>query len=171
MSTASWSQDVALTSSAPLGMGRSKQEIDMRAYRTIVMALGMAGLAACGGSKEPAAEQETTQAASEAAAPAEPAAAVPPQAFMQCVACHSPKAGVNGVGPSLFGVVGRKAASLPGYAYSDALKAWGKTLTPEELDKWLTAPMQDVPGTKMVFPGMPDAAKRKEVIGYLATLK
>lgn len=138
----------------------------MRAYRTIVMALGMAGLAACGGSKEPAAEQEATQ----AAAPAEPAAA-PPQAFMQCVACHSPKAGVNGVGPSLFGVVGRKAGTLPGYAYSEALKTWGKTLTPEELDKWLTAPMTDVPGTKMVFPGMPDAAKRKEVIDYLATLK
>lgn len=139
----------------------------MRAYRTIVMALGMAGLAACGGSKEPAAEQEATQ----AAAPAEPAATAPPQAFMQCVACHSPKAGVNGVGPSLFGVVGRKAGTLPGYAYSEALKTWGKTLTPEELDKWLTAPMQDVPGTKMVFPGMPDAAKRKEVIDYLATLK
>ncbi|MGN6356887.1 MAG: c-type cytochrome [Novosphingobium sp.] len=144
----------------------------MRVARMTLMALGMAGLAACGGSKEPAAEQETTQAAGEAAAPAEPAAAAaPPQAFMQCVACHSPKAGVNGVGPSLFGVVGRKAGTLPGYAYSEALKTWGKTLTPEELDKWLTAPMQDVPGTKMVFPGMPDAAKRKEVIDYLATLK
>lgn len=140
----------------------------MRVARTIVMALGMAGLAACGGAKEPAAEQETTVAAE--TAPSETTAA-PPQAFMQCVACHSVKPGVNGVGPSLFGVVGRKAGTLPGYAYSEALKAWGKTLTPEELDKWLTAPMQDVPGTKMVFPGMPDAAKRNEVIGYLATLK
>lgn len=143
----------------------------MRAYRITLMALGMAGLAACGGSKQPAAQQEATQAAGEAAAPAEPATASPPQAFMQCVACHSPKAGVNGVGPSLFGVVGRKAGTLPGYAYSDALKTWGKDLTPEELDKWLTAPMKDVPGTKMIFPGLPDAAKRKEVIDYLATLK
>lgn len=168
MSMNRWSQDVALTSPAPLGMGAMKKEIDMRFARMTLMALGMAGLAACGGSKEPAAEQEATQAAQ--SAPAEVSAA-PPQAFMQCVACHSPKAGVNGVGPSLFGVVGRKAGTLPGYAYSDALKTWGKTLTPEELDKWLTAPMTDVPGTKMVFPGMPDAAKRKEVIDYLATLK
>lgn len=143
----------------------------MRLARTIVVTLSMAGLAACGGSKEPAAEQEATQAAGEAAAPAEPAAATPPQAFMQCVACHSPKAGMNGVGPSLFGVVGRKAGTLPGYSYSEALKTWGKDLTPEELDKWLEAPMKDVPGTKMVFPGMPDAAKRKEVIDYLTTLK
>jgi cytochrome c len=90
---------------------------------------------------------------------------------MQCVSCHSVKPGVNGVGPSLYGVVGRKAGTLPGYAYSDALKAWGKTLTPEELDTWLTAPMKDVPGTKMVFPGMPDPTKRKEVIDYLATQK
>lgn len=140
----------------------------MRAARMIVMALGMAGLAACGGTKEPAAEQDTTAAAG--TAPSETTAS-PPQAFMQCVACHSVKAGVNGVGPSLFGVVGRKAGFLPGYTYSDALKTWGKTLDEAELDKWLTAPMQDVPGTKMVFPGMPDAAKRKEVIGYLATLK
>lgn len=140
----------------------------MRLAPKIVVTLGMAGLAACGGSKEPAAEQETTAAAE---APAEPAAGTPPQAFMQCVACHAVKPGVNGVGPSLFGVVGRKAGTLPGYSYSDALKTWGKELTPEELDKWLTAPMKDVPGTKMVFPGMPDAAKRKEVIDYLATLK
>lgn len=140
----------------------------MRAYRMTLMALGMAGLAACGGSKEPAAEPEATQAAG--AAPAETTTA-PPQAFMQCVSCHAVKPGVNGVGPSLFGVVGRKAGTLPGYAYSDALKTWGKTLDAAELDKWLTAPMTDVPGTKMVFPGMPDAAKRKEVIDYLATLK
>lgn len=143
----------------------------MRFARMTLMALGMAGLAACGGSKEPAAEQDTAQATSEAAAPAEPAGATPPQAFMQCVACHSPKPNVNGVGPSLFGVVGRKAGTLPGYSYSDALKTWGKDLTAEELDKWLTAPMKDVPGTKMIFPGMPDAAKRKEVIDYLTTLK
>jgi|ThiBioDrversion2_2_1062182.scaffolds.fasta_scaffold01774_27 cytochrome c len=143
----------------------------MRLVRTTVMVLGMAGLAACGGAKEPAAGQDAGQ--SGAAAPAEaPAAdAAPPVAFAQCISCHSVKPGVNGVGPSLHGVVGRKAGTLPGYAYSSALKGWGKTLDEAELDRWLTAPMKDVPGTKMVFPGIPDPARRKAVIDYLATLK
>lgn len=140
----------------------------MRKVRIVIMAVGLAGLAACGGSKEPAAEQSASGSAE--TAPAEPTTA-PPQAFMQCVSCHSVKPGVNGVGPSLHGVVGRKAGTLPGYAYSDALKAWGKTLTAAELDTWLTAPMKDVPGTKMVFPGIPDAAKRKEIIDFLAAQK
>lgn len=149
-------------------MKRTTQGIqDMRNVRIVIMAVGLAGLSACGGGNEPAG-QETGSSDETAAADSAPQ---PPQAFMQCVSCHSVKPGVNGVGPSLHGVVGRKAGTLPGYAYSDALKAWGKTLTPEELDTWLTAPMQDVPGTKMVFPGMPDPAKRKEVIDYLATLK
>ncbi|MFT4027634.1 MAG: cytochrome C [Novosphingobium sp.] len=139
----------------------------MRKVRFVVAVLGLASLAACGSSNEPAADRGT---ATGEAAPA-PTGAEPPQAFMQCVSCHTVKPGVNGVGPSLHGVVGRKAGTLPGYAYSDALKAWGKVLTPEELDKWLTAPMQDVPGTKMVFPGMPDPARRKAVIDYLATQK
>ena len=142
----------------------------MRTIRLTAMAVMAAGLAACGGSNEPA-QDTATQADQAAPAPAEPATAAPPAAFAQCMACHSPKEGVNGVGPSLFGVIGRKAGTLPGYAYSEPLKAWGHTLDEAELDKWLTAPMQDVPGTKMVFPGMPDPAKRKEVIEYLKTLK
>jgi cytochrome c len=140
----------------------------MRAVRTVIMALGLAGLAACGGSKEPAASEDIAQSG---ASPSAEDTAAPPVVFAQCISCHSVKPGVNGVGPSLYGAVGRKAGTLPGYAYSDALKAWGKTLTPEELDRWLTAPMKDVPGTKMVFPGIPDAAKRKAVIDYLVTLK
>lgn len=140
----------------------------MRKVRFVLAALGLAGLAACGSSNEPAPDKG---ASSGETAPAAAAADEPPQAFMQCVSCHTVKPGVNGVGPSLHGVVGRKAGTLPGYAYSDALKAWGKTLTPEELDKWLTAPTQDVPGTKMVFPGIADPARRKAVIDYLATQK
>lgn len=137
----------------------------MRKVRFALAALGMVALSACGSSNEPA-SSDTAQ--TETAADTAPQ---PPQAFMQCVACHSVEPGKNGVGPSLHGVVGRKAGTLPGYAYSDALKTWGKVLTAEELDKWLTAPMQDVPGTKMVFPGMPDAARRKAVIDYLAQQK
>jgi cytochrome c len=138
----------------------------MRVVRTIVAVIAIAGLAACGSSKEPASDRS--------AAPAEqPAAetAGPPVAFAQCMSCHSVKPGVNGVGPSLLGVVGRKAAAVPGYAYSEPLKNAGLTWDEATLDKWLTAPMTMVPGTKMVFPGITDAARRKAAIDYLATLK
>jgi cytochrome c len=138
----------------------------MRVVRTVVAMLGMVSLAACGSSKEP----ETAEVASPTEQPASEAAA-PPVAFAQCVSCHSVKPGVNGVGPSLHGVVGRKAASLAGYAYSEPLKNLGVTWDEATLDKWLAGPMTMAPGTKMVFPGMTDPAKRKAVIDYLATLK
>jgi cytochrome c len=125
-----------------------------------------AALAACGQpSQEPTVSESETTAAVET-----PAVAGPPPAFAQCMSCHAVKPGVNGVGPSLFGVVGRKAGTLPGYPYSDALKAWGRTLDEATLDEWLTAPMKDVPGTKMVFPGMPDPERRKAIIEYLESL-
>jgi cytochrome c len=132
------------------------------------LALGAAAaLTACGGPAE-----DTTDAdGAVTVAIIPPVSAGPPPAFGQCVACHSVKPGVNGVGPSLHGVVGRQAGALPGYAYSDALKAWGKELDEATLDQYLTAPMKEVPGTKMVFPGMPDPQRRKAVIDYLKTLQ
>lgn len=138
----------------------------MRVVRTIVAVIGMAGLAACGSSKEPATGAGATQAE-------EPAGetAGPPVAFAPCISCHSVKPGVNGVGPSLHGVVGRKAASGAGYAYSDALKTAGLTWDEATLDKWLAGPMKLAPGTKMVFPGITDPARRKAAIDYLVTLK
>lgn len=139
----------------------------MRIVRTMVAVIGMAALAACGSSKEPTADQTATEAAVEPAA----TTSGPPVAFAQCVSCHSVKPGVNGVGPSLHGIVGRKAAAESGYAYSAPLKSAGLTWDEATLDKWLTAPMTLVPGTKMVFPGIPDQARRKAVIDYLATLK
>ncbi len=141
----------------------------MQIARTTIAAMLAVSLAACGGSKEP--QSEDTAAAPVSAEPTVAASGGPPAAFAQCVSCHAVKSGVNGVGPSLFGVVGRKAGTLPGYPYSAPLKAWGKTLDEATLDEWLTAPMKDVPGTKMVFPGLPDPAKRKEVIEYLKTLQ
>lgn len=138
----------------------------MHVVRTIVAVIASAGLAACGSPKEPAADQGATTAEQ----PAEDVAR-PPVAFAQCISCHSVKPGVNGVGPSLHGIIGHKAATVPGYAYSDPLKTSGLTWDEPTLDKWLTAPMTLVPGTKMVFPGVPDPARRKAVIDYLATLK
>jgi cytochrome c len=113
-----------------------------------------------------------------AATPAAPAALVPasapaarPPAYMVCAACHQVQPGRNGVGPSLHGVVGRQAASVPGFNYSPALKAFGKAWTRDEIDAYITKPTAHVPGTKMIFPGVPDAARRKVIIDYLATLK
>ncbi len=89
----------------------------------------------------------------------------------KCANCHSPVTGQNRVGPSLFGVVGRPAGSAPGYNYSEANKTSGKTWDDATLNTYLTNPKALVPGTKMVFPGLPDATDRGNVIAYLDTLK
>jgi cytochrome c len=86
----------------------------------------------------------------------------------RCSGCHV--IGGVGQGPSLAGVVGRKAGASPGFAYTAALKGSGLTWTPANLDRWLTNPQKVVPGTAMVAV-VPDAAERRELIAYLATLK
>ena len=93
-----------------------------------------------------------------------------PAAFAQCAACHTVQPGRNGFGPSLAGVAGRRAASLPGYAYSEALKKSGLTWNAATLERWLKGPRKLVPGTRMPFGGIPDAAKRKQVVDYLLKL-
>ena len=74
----------------------------------------------------------------------------------------------NGVGPVLNGIVGRKAGSYPGFAYSPANKNSGLTWTVAELQKYLANPQKLVPGTKMPFPGLPDVAKVNNIIAYLS---
>jgi cytochrome c len=87
----------------------------------------------------------------------------------RCGACHATAPGETRVGPSLAGVVGRKAGSVPGYAYSAALKASGLVWTKANLDRWLTGSNALVPGTKMAY-AQADAAGRAAIIDYLATL-
>jgi cytochrome c len=84
-----------------------------------------------------------------------------------CAICHTVEAGKNKIGPSLAGVVGRKAGSAPGYSYSDANKNSGITWTEAELDKYLTDPKAVVPGTKMLFAGLKNPEDRKNIIAYL----
>ena len=96
--------------------------------------------------------------------------ASPPQAFNQCTACHSTTPGKTIIGPSLAHVYGRKAGSLPGFQYSDAMKKSGMAWNNANLDAFLAAPMAKVPGTLMGFAGIKDAAQRKAVIAYLKTL-
>ena len=88
--------------------------------------------------------------------------------FLVCRACHQIGPGAKiAVGPVLNGVVGRKAGTYAGYDYSSANKDSGIVWTPEELDKYLTNPQKVVPHTKMIFPGLKDEQKRKDVIAYL----
>jgi cytochrome c len=90
--------------------------------------------------------------------------------FAVCRACHQIGPGAKiAVGPVLSGVVGRKAGTYPGYTYSPANKDSGIVWTPEELDKYLTNPQVVVPKTKMIFPGLKDEQKRKDVIAFLQT--
>lgn len=92
--------------------------------------------------------------------------------FTRCAACHTnTKGGPNGVGPNLYGVVGRKAATRPDFSYSNALKNAHVVWTPQKLDAWISNPMKLVPGARMVFAGIADAKQRADLIAYLATLK
>ena len=136
----------------------------MDRYGAFTVAILAGSLAGCGGSKDQNAAGET---ANEIAVNAQ----AKPAAFGQCAACHAVVAGQHGVGPSLAGVFGRKAGSLPGFSYSAARKASGKVWDEATLDNFLISPMAAVPGTHMSYMGQSDPAKRKAVIDYLKTLK
>jgi cytochrome c len=85
-----------------------------------------------------------------------------------CQACHTfGKGEPNRVGPNLYGVVGRPKHSEPGFNYSAAMKKQEGTWTPDDLDKFLTNPRADVPGTLMTFAGLSRGQQRADVITYL----
>jgi cytochrome c len=87
-----------------------------------------------------------------------------------CALCHTAEKGRNNIGPSLFGVVGRKAGTAPGFSYSKAMTASGITWDADTIDVFITAPQARVPGTKMPYAGLKDAAKRQAIIAYLKSL-
>ena len=88
--------------------------------------------------------------------------------FALCRSCHTiNQGGSASTGPNLFGHVGRPAASLPGFNYSAELRAAGIVWDGPNLDRWLTNPRAMIPGTKMIFVGMPDATNRRDLIAYL----
>ncbi len=89
--------------------------------------------------------------------------------FAQCKACHVVEPGVNRVGPSLHGVVGRKAGTVPGFNYSKANKDSGVTWTDAVLFDYLEAPQRFMPGTRMAFGGLKNAQDRADVIAFLKT--
>jgi cytochrome c len=89
--------------------------------------------------------------------------------FARCQACHSTAPGPARIGPSLKGVVNRPAGRQPNFRYTPNMAAARFNWTPERLDAFLAKPRTVVPGTSMVFAGMPDAASRAALIAYLAT--
>lgn len=102
------------------------------------------------------------------AAAAQDAAAGEKVFLSKCKVCHmAPEKAKNLVGPSLAGVVGRKAGTAAGYHYTDANKDSGITWDEAELKKYLKDPKGVVPGTKMVFPGLQAEQDIDNVIAYL----
>ena len=90
--------------------------------------------------------------------------------FGRCSGCHSIAPDRSGVGPTLFGVVGRKAGSAPNATYSAGLKAYGQVWSPDNLDTFLANPQRLAPGSTMPMRVM-SARDRAELIAYLASLK
>jgi cytochrome c len=89
-----------------------------------------------------------------------------------CAVCHVPGAGpVFGFGPSLVGVVGRPAGSVPGFPYSEALKKSGLIWTEDNLRKWVADNAKLVPNTLMPHVSISDPAEQIYVVAYLKTLK
>ena len=90
--------------------------------------------------------------------------------FAQCAACHSTD-GSNGAGPTLKGIVGSKAAEVPGFRFSRAMKNSAVVWDAKALDAYLTDPQKAMPGNVMPFSGVADAKQRADLIAYLGTLK
>src|SRR6185503_20425938 len=86
--------------------------------------------------------------------------------FRKCQACHSLEKGVDKVGPSLHGVIGRQAGTLPGYSYSRAVSDSGLIWTELVLDAYLADPRDFLPGNKMTFAGLKQQADRRDVLAY-----
>ena len=87
--------------------------------------------------------------------------------FNKCKACHALKAGKNKVGPSLYGIMDRKAGTVAGFKYSKAMKASGLTWNEEALRNYLEKPRKFVKGTRMAFSGIKKKKQMDNLIAYL----
>ncbi|MDE2182638.1 MAG: c-type cytochrome [Alphaproteobacteria bacterium] len=90
---------------------------------------------------------------------------------VRCASCHSFAEGKNELGPSLFGVVGRKAGAMANFAYSPAMKNSAIVWTADNLDAYLGGPKALVLGNHMGYQGVTKEGDRADLIAYLATLK
>ncbi|NVJ98529.1 MAG: cytochrome c family protein [Alphaproteobacteria bacterium] len=91
--------------------------------------------------------------------------------FAKCKACHSiDQGGSNGVGPNLYGVLGKPVGAHAGFNYTGALASNGQTWTWELMDQWLASPKNTFPGTAMAFAGIRKEAQRADLMAYLNSL-
>ena len=144
----------------------------VRQVRLTVVALTLA-LAACGGGgQQEAAAPEGGASATADADPAASTAMAGEKSFAKCAACHKvQKDAPHGVGPNLYGIVGKAVGSADGYNYSVAMKTHGGVWDAATLDAYLENPRKAIPGTKMAFAGINNAEERKILIDYLAAQK
>jgi cytochrome c len=87
--------------------------------------------------------------------------------FARCAICHTVEPGKNKLGPSLANIIGQKAGEVPGFKFSPAMTNSSVKWTADTLDKYLTNPRTFMPGNRMFFAGLPNAADRANVIAYL----
>jgi len=92
--------------------------------------------------------------------------------FNRCAICHSNTKGAPAkIGPNLFGIVGRKAGSEPGFSYSAAMKSAGFVWTADKLTAYAQHPQVVVPGNRMAFGGISSNKDAADLVAYLETLK
>lgn len=90
--------------------------------------------------------------------------------FAKCTACHTiDQGGANGIGPNLYGTMGKAIAGHAGFAYSSALSDKGGEWSWENMDAWLTSPRAFANGTKMSFAGLSKPEDRANLMAFLAT--
>jgi len=95
-------------------------------------------------------------------------AAAGERVFAVCKACHQiGETAKNGVGPVLYGIIGRHSGTYPGYSYSDANKNSGLTWDEATFRDYIKDPRAKIPGTKMIYPGLKDEQKTTDLLAFL----
>ena len=89
----------------------------------------------------------------------------------RCRSCHADDPGKQSYGPSLVGIFGRKAGTVEGFAYSDAMKTSGIVWTEDALRNWIADNTGFMPGTRMKHMAIADKNEQDFIISYLKSLK